>query len=266
MWGLLSLIKCEFIKLKRKKIIYFYILSAILFPLAIALLLKLSQGASSYSPAELNDQLYINSIGFGIQFLLPVVISIFATLLFFTERDNDTFKALRTVPVTSRHLVLTKIIMIFLCSIFFALATHFISMVLGSILFTFDISIDYIMITLGNGIFIAAGTLPLIILNVTFSRTYVFSILMTVFYTVLSFILIPLNPYLPKIMYQLVPITMTTFWTAGMLGKIGKVNLEIYDVNLRKAFPSTLNISIYMALIGVASIIIIVKLYERWES
>lgn len=122
------------------------------------------------------------------------------------------------------------------------------------------------MITLANGLFIAAGTLPLIILNVTFSRTYVFLILMTVFYTVLSFLLVALSPYLPKYIFMLVPITNTTLWTAGMLGKMGKINLEAYDAGLRAAIPSTLYIIIYTALIGTASIIIIVKLYERWES
>lgn len=122
------------------------------------------------------------------------------------------------------------------------------------------------MITLANGLFIAAGTLPLIILNVTFSRTYVFSILMTVFYTVLSFLLVALSPYLPKYIFMFVPITNTTLWTAGMLGKMGKINLEAYDAGLRAAIPSTLYIIIYTALIGTASIIIIVKLYERWES
>lgn len=51
-----------------------------------------------------------------------------------------------------------------------------------------------------------------------------------------------------------------------MLGKMGKINLEAYDAGLRAAIPSTLYIIIYTALIGTASIIIIVKLYERWES
>jgi len=222
---LLSLIKCEFIKLKRKKIIYIILLSAILLPSATTLLL-LNRRFPAYSLAELYDELYISSIGSGIQFLLPVVISILSTILFFTERDNDTFKALRTVPITIRQLVLTKITIIFLCSIFFASATHLVSMVLGSIFFDFNDTAEYIMITLANGLFIAAGTLPLIILNVTFSRTYVFSILMTVFYTVLSFLLVALSPYLPKYIFMLVPITNTTLWTAGMLGKMGKINFR----------------------------------------
>jgi len=263
-WGLLSLIKCELLKLKRKKIIYLIILSAILFPSATALLL-LNRRASG-SPAQLYDELYINSIGTGIQFLLPIVISILATILFFTERDNDTFKALRTVPVTSRQLVLTKITILFLSSTLFALVTHLLSMVLGSVFFSYNESPEYILITLANGIFIACGTLPLIILNVSFSRTYVFSILITVFYTVLSFFLVALSPFLPKTVFRFVPITSTTLWTAGVLGKMGKLNLEMYEANLRSAIPSTLNISIYMVVIGTVSIIIIVKLYERWES
>ena len=37
----------------------------------------------------------------------------------FMERDNDTFKNLRTIPVTSTQMVLAKIIVLFLFELFF---------------------------------------------------------------------------------------------------------------------------------------------------
>ena len=53
-------------------------------------------------------------LGYGIQFLLPCIIGVIAAILFFMERDNDTFKNLRTIPVTSTQMVLAKIIVLFL--------------------------------------------------------------------------------------------------------------------------------------------------------
>ena len=259
------MIRCEFIKLKRKKIIHFLFILGSLFPLVLALLLNTPSVALKYNSAkELYDELYINSIGFGVQFLLPAILGIFATILFFTERDNNTFKSLRTIPVTSREMVLAKISVIFIISIFYVLVTHLVTVVFGSVFFTFNDSLSYFYITLYNGIFIAAGTLPLIILIVVFSKSYVFSVLLTVFYTILSFSIVPLNPILPKAVFQLVPITMTSFWTTGIMGKIGKVNLENYEI--KRLIPTTLNISIYMILVGIVSIMIMVRLYERWES
>ena len=40
-----------------------------------------------------------------------------AAILFFMERDNDTFKNLRTIPVTSTQMVLAKIIVLFIFGI-----------------------------------------------------------------------------------------------------------------------------------------------------
>ena len=57
-------------------------------------------------------------LGYGIQFLLPCIIGVIAAILFFMERDNDTFKNLRTIPVTSTQMVLAKIIVLFLLELF----------------------------------------------------------------------------------------------------------------------------------------------------
>lgn len=107
------------------------------------------------SPAELYDELYISSVGFGIQFLLPVVLGILSSVLFFTERDNDTFKALRTVPVTSRQLVLAKIGVLMISSVLYAFVTHLTIAIFGSMFFTYNDCPGYALLTLCNGIFIA---------------------------------------------------------------------------------------------------------------
>ena len=37
--------------------------------------------------------------GYGLVFLAPCLIGMLASILFFMERDNDTFKNIRTIPI-----------------------------------------------------------------------------------------------------------------------------------------------------------------------
>lgn len=69
---------------------------------------------------------------------------------------------------------------------------------------------------------------------------------------------------MPSIIYRFIPITMTTFWTQGMVNKIGIIDSDLMEMS--RLIPSTMNISVYMLIIGIVSIIAMVKLYERWEG
>ena len=73
----------------------------------------------------------IRDRGYGIQFLLPCIIGVIAAILFFMERDNDTFKNLRTIPVTSTQMVLAKIIVLFLFGIVFCVASTIATILCG---------------------------------------------------------------------------------------------------------------------------------------
>ena len=95
---MLKLIKCEFTKLKRKRFMLLVSLSAILFPIPLTILMTTPQEiARCGSKAEAFDSLFNLVIGNGVQLLLPCVIGIIAAMLFFMERDNDTFKNLGIV-------------------------------------------------------------------------------------------------------------------------------------------------------------------------
>ena len=59
---------------------------------------------------EAFDALWQSVIGFGMLLLLPCILGIIAALLFFMERDNDTFKNLRTIPVTSTQIGIGKML------------------------------------------------------------------------------------------------------------------------------------------------------------
>ena len=180
---------------------------------------------------------------YGVIFLLPCIIGVIAAMLFFMERDNDTFKNLRTIPVTSTQMIMAKIIVLFIFGVIFCLASMLATIVCGS--FSMEVhGLTYkLLVAVELGIFITAGTLPIIVLVVFFSKTYIFSILLCVFYSVVSLTVETLFGTLPKWLCWLMPIPLTTLWGAGDMVKYGfplNVNaLEaIYSLNLSDGYHS----------------------------
>ena len=184
---MLKLVQCEFAKLKRKKIIPLVFLSAFLFPIPITFLMATPRMLEKYpNKSVLFDGLFNMVMGYGVIFLLPCIIGVIAAMLFFMERDNDTFKNLRTIPVTSTQMIMAKIIVLFIFGVIFCLASMLATIVCGS--FSMEVhGLTYkLLVAVELGIFITAGTLPIIVLVVFFSKTYIFSILLCVFYSVVS--------------------------------------------------------------------------------
>ena len=70
------------------------------------------------------DYAYTMMLGYGLVFLLPCLIGIIAAVLFFMERDCDTFKNIRTIPVTNTQLILAKISLLFILWYFFCINQH----------------------------------------------------------------------------------------------------------------------------------------------
>ena len=227
---MLKLIKCEFLKLKRKKFIPLIILAAFLFPIPLTYLMTTPSMMERYTDrADAFDGLFNMVLGYGIQFLLPCIIGVIAAILFFMERDNDTFKNLRTIPVTSTQMVLAKIIVLFIFGIVFCVASTIATILCG--IGTLEVyGIGYkLFLAVETGIFITAGTLPLIVLVVFFSKTYVFSILLCVFYSVLNMSATALFDTLPKTMLWLLPTPLTTFWSAGDMAAHGTPYIALRD-------------------------------------
>ena len=197
---MLKLVQCEFAKLKRKKIIPLVFLSAFLFPIPITFLMATPRMLEKYpNKSVLFDGLFNMVMGYGVIFLLPCIIGVTAAMLFFMERDNDTFKNLRTIPVTSTQMIMAKIIVLFIFGVIFCLASMLATIVCGS--FSMEVhGLTYkLLVAVELGIFITAGTLPIIVLVVFFSKTYIFSILLCVFYSVVSLTVETLFGTLPKL-------------------------------------------------------------------
>ena len=217
---MLKLVRCEFSKLKRKKFILLVVLSAFLFPVPLTALMTMPQTAGQYdSKIDIFNDYFQFVMGYGVGLLLPCMIGVIAAMLFFMERDNDTFKNAEVNSIVYR--------------LFFALEM---------------------------GIFITAGTLPLVVLVVFFSKTYVFSVLLCVFYSVLSLTAESSFGALPKLMCWLMPIPLTTLWSAGNLtshGVMSGVGMLEYLI------PTTFQTIMILTVIALLSVLLIDYMYKK---
>lgn len=263
---MLKLLKCEFYKLKRRKFVSLTLLFAFLFPIPLTYLMTTpSMVSRSDTPAEAFDSVFNFVLGYGIQFLLPAILGIFAAILFFMERDSNTFKSLRAIPVTSRQMIFAKITMLFWYGILFSIASLGATLLCSAFLpQIFEITGLWYKLAMSveMGIFITAGTLPLIILIVFFSKTYVFSVLLCIFYSVLNLSATSLFEVLPKAVTWILPGTLTTFWSAGNMAAHG-IDLNIKAMTDLDLIPSTLQTVTILAVIGIVSVFLIILMYER---
>ena len=258
---MLKLISCEFAKLRRKKFIPFVILSAFLFPPPLALMMLTPRMMDRYdTKAALFDDFYQFVLGYGVELLLPCVIGVIAAMLFFMERDNDTFKNLCTIPVTSTQMIFAKIIVLFLFGLIFCLVTAAAAIVCGSLIAEVG-GVGYkLWAAVELGIFITAGTLPLVVLVVFFSKTYIFSILLCIFYSVLSLTAESCMNAIPKLVCWLMPIPLTNLWCAGDMLRHG---VRDSVKNLEYLIPTTTQTVLILGVMSVLSILLIDRLYKK---
>lgn len=261
MRGLLKLVICEFVKLRRKKFILLVILSAFLFPIPLTIMMTTPQMAERYdSDAEVFNVCFQFIMGYGVELLMPCVIGIIAAMLFFMERDNDTFKNLRTIPVTSTQMIFAKVIVLLSMGIVFSLSSAFAAVLCGGLVSEVN-GVGYkFFVALQMGIFVMAGTLPLIVLVVFFSKTYIFSILLCVFYSVLSLTAESCFGVLPKAICWLMPLPLTTLWSAGDMERHGVIEVR---GAVRDLMPTTFQTAVILGIWAAVSIIVIDYLYKK---
>lgn len=258
---MLKLIRCEFRKLKRKKYIGLVILASFAFPIPLTYLMTTPAMQERYlDKTEAFDGLYDLVLGYGIQFLLPCILGVLAAVLFFMERDNDTFKNLRTIPITSRQMVIAKILVLFIFGIIFCVASTIATLICGYVVLEVNGLAYKLCLSVETGIYITAGTLPLIVLVVFFSKTYIFSILLCIFYSVLNLSATALFDTLPRTILWLLPTPLTTFWSAGDMKAHG-INIDLEQMN--GLIPSTPQVILILGITAFISIIIIDQLYKR---
>ena len=261
---MLKLIKCEFMKLKRKKFVSFVVFAALLFPIPFsALILRGNVG-------DLNafDSLYDMLFCMAIPIMLPCILGIIAAMLFYMERDNSTLKNLMVIPIQKWKIATSKIIVLYFIGLLFAAITLLSSMIGGLI-------VGAELGNIGNKITVAAvtavlyttGTLPIVIAIVKLNRSYIFAIILTFFYTMFGFSLAFTGQFtsdtqIMKVLTSILPAPIIYRWQASRMIEQGTTAFEVWQPYFLKLWIVALTVFI----LGGISYFAIIRIYQKREG
>lgn len=257
---MLRLIKCEFWKFKRTKLFSLTMLAAFVFPIFNAALLADADFESIQSGVR---------EGSGFLLLMPLLI-ILAAKLFFAEQDNDTLKNLLCIPISKKRLVLVKLLVLLLFSVAFQIAGFAVGTLI-SVSQNIPLT-DFVLqfaLTAATGILLWAAALPCIVLVVWFNKSYILSVIIVFFYTLLNYVM----HFSDAVMMQplgfnvgtLMPIPMIFRWLYQFYIPEGKIMTEFYN-RFSQYFAPT---SVCFCILLIEAIIctfLMIRIYQHREN
>ena len=112
------------------------------------------------------------------------------------------------------------------------------------------------------GVLMGIGILPLVVVVVYFSKTYIFSILLCIFWTSLNTLATVMYDVLPKFVLWILPIPLSMFWSSKELFERGMA-LKLSEFQKLNLLPSTLETIAILGVIGIISIFLIDYIYRK---
>ena len=182
---MLKLIKCEFLKLKRKPLVFISVFLSALLPLAYAIFL-----ADANTDVDATNNMMSGLFQLSAYLLLMPLLVILASNLLFEELDNDTLKNLVTIPVNRTKLVLSKMLVLLLFAIGFMAVGALV--ILAALLIQGWNPVGFwklFQVGIGEGVIMWVGALPCILIVVLLDKNYIVSVVITFFYTILNYLL-----------------------------------------------------------------------------
>lgn len=259
---LVRLIKCELKKIKRNYFIFFITMISILFPISVSILMM----TRNIESRKKFDLIFGFIVTWGAAIILPLMIGIFASMLFFIERENDTLKNWRVIPISISKMIVAKIIVVFMISFLYSLAAIIITALLGIIV---GVAVEDILWRLGiiitTNLLYLLGTFPILSVIVYVNKTFIFSILLTVFYTLfnftIGFVLMTSKSLIVKTLINIMPTAIIYRWQMFSLVR----NNAVYFEKIDDYFLSLPIVILILSFIGVLSYILIIKIYKKRE-
>lgn len=196
--ALLNLIQTEFLKLRRKKMIWVMLLVALIMPF-FAYLYFSYLGQTNVDPMAFYKW---SAFGITLFILLPFVLGTLCITLIHDENQYDMLKQLWIIPVSKMGYFFSKFVVVLLYSIVFMLITAVASVLsstlsgivaldLQSILFLFQMCLVIAVLS-------ALAILPIMAIAVT-QKGYALPVCMTLVYIFLGFFITTINMYLHPI-------------------------------------------------------------------
>ncbi|HBY2902539.1 TPA: ABC transporter permease [Clostridioides difficile] len=260
---MLKLIRCEFWKFKRRPLFVLSTLIAVIFPIVMTALYW-------NIPTQVNyDNLFSGIVDYGNFLLLLPILVVIATSLFFTEQDNDTLKNIVAIPVSKGKIVTAKIGVMVIISVAYTLVGFFTSLLCSKIL---GIAMGNILqkfaLSIALGFMLLAAALPCVALVVWFNKSDLISIVITLFYTIINYVvhvadigmLTPVGVNIGTVL----PIPLINRWIYQFYEEGSGAAAEFYNT-MRPYFVSTPICLCIIALIAALSILAIIKIYNHRE-
>lgn len=253
---MLDLIICEFAKIKRQRFILFSMVAACLFPIPMTVLV-----AKDHLDFE---QLFRLVVMFGHFLLLPCVLSLVASILFFMERDSDMLKNLITIPVSKTKLVVAKLTVLLIIAVLYSIAGLGATIMGGLLVGTVEGIVFKLELSVVIGIMFFVSVLPVIILIVYFNKSYILSTIIAFIYSIFNFgIALNMMNFAPtSILITILPApVIMRWWMSSWSG------LTAEYVTLRKPYMlSTPVCSGMLFFIALISILVISITYKNQEN
>lgn len=195
MRALLKLIKIEFLKLRRKKMVWLMLLASLIMPF-MAFLLFRYLGDTGVEPIQFYKW---SAFGYTLFIILPMVLGILSVMLIHEEKQNDVLKQLWIVPVSKWEYIFSKFFVLLIYSVGFmmitAIASVLFSVLPGFVVFEWGSVLYLLEKCLEIGVLIAVAMLP--ILAIAASRKgYILPVCVTLVYAFCGFIFMSINMYL----------------------------------------------------------------------
>lgn len=259
---MIKLFLIELKKFKRKKIFYYALLMALIFPLLGTALI-----------ARGNDADFSSLMSFvreesGFLLLMPILV-ILAVNSFFMEIDNDTIKNLLTIPIRKKKIILSKLLVLLLFSLVFHLIGFIVSIGM-SILYKIpliDLGLNFLL-TLATSFLLWAAALPCILIVVWLDKSYLLSVILVFVYTLVNYLMhfseTILMQDLGFNLASLMPIPLIFRWLYQFQKPIGPIQIEFYN-RFSQYFISTGLCFLILTLEAIVSVMLMIWIYEKRE-
>ncbi len=263
---MLKLIWCEIYKYKRNKIFPILTSLSFLFPAALIIFTR-SDRIKASTTAEFHayyDSLFNNNLVYSSLLLLPCLFGCISAILFFSERDYDTFKNLRVIPVTRNELIFAKLAVIYVWSEIYSICS-----VLSVTLFCFILEplavydvLFKLLCAMTAGVTMATVSLPIVVIVIYMNQSYLLSLLLSFMYTVINwllFILFASNDslllWLP-LMNGLMFASRLWSWRKAVLGMSDLIPLPL-DIYV--------HVVLYLLVVFLICVFLIIHFYKKWS-
>jgi Uncharacterized protein conserved in bacteria len=192
---LLKLIQTEFLKLRRRKLIWVMMLAAFIMPF-FALIYFHYFGKTGVEPIQFYK---MSAFGFTFLIILPFILGMLCTILMHDENQNDMPKQLWIVPISKMGYFFSKFFIILLYSICFmlitAIASVLFSVLPGYVTFEWESVLFLLKKCLEIGVLTAFAMLPILAVAAS-QKGYILPVCITLIYSFLGFFIMSANTYL----------------------------------------------------------------------